>query len=194
MQLSSKSLDIKNYMKQEVIDVALAIFKKFDKTGNGWIEPKDLGTMLRLMNYNPTDRELKDMIDKLETDPDNIKGQISKEGFLACLARKSRDPDTIDQLIASFRVFDSDGKGVIEEKFFRFILCKLAENNLSEEEMDILIKEATNGEFFTVINDIRFLRYPDFALFLKDMYIPPVKDDPKKPGKGKPGKGKPGKR
>jgi Ca2+-binding EF-hand superfamily protein len=188
MQLSLQSLDIKKYVKQEVIDVAMAIFKKFDKGAKGWIETKDLGTMLRILEYNPTDRELKDMIDKLEEDPNNVKGQISREGFLACIARKSRDTDTIDEFLNSFKVFDPEGKGLIEEKIMRFILCKMGENNLLDEEMDLMVKEAANGDFISVVNDVKYIRYADFALFIKDMYVPPVKVNEEKKGKQPPKK------
>src|SRR5690349_4109836 len=93
MQLSHQSYDIKSYIKQEIVDVALALFKRFDKGAKGYVESKDLGNMLRLLDFNPTDRELREMVDKLEDDPNNPKGQITKEGFLVCVARKARDTD-----------------------------------------------------------------------------------------------------
>ena len=183
--LSNQSLDIKSYLKQEVIDVALNLFKKFDKGAKGYVEAKDLGTMLRLLEFNPTERELRDMIDKLEEDPLNPKGMITRDAFLVCVAKKSRDPDTIDELIQSFKLFDRDGSGYIEEKDLRFILCKMGDG-LTDEEIDNFMKEASTM-FVTINNDVKFVKYADFALYLKDMYVPPEDDDPKKNKKG--GKG-----
>lgn len=183
--LSNQSIDIKTYLKQEVIDVALNLFKKFDKGAKGFIEAKDLGIMLRLMEYNPTEKELREMIDLLEEDPSNPKGIITRDGFLLCLAKKSRDPDTIEELIKCFKIFDKENTGMIEEKDLRFILCKMGEG-MTDEEMDNLMKEASTS-FIQIVNDLKFIKYTDFALYLKDMYVPP-EDDASKKQKGKPGK------
>jgi calmodulin len=171
------NLNIKSYIKQELIDLALQLFKKFDKGNKGYVEGKDLGAMLRLLEYNPTDRELKEMIAKLEDDPNNPKGIITKDGFLTCIAKKERDTDSIDELIQCFKIFDTEGKGLIEEKVLRYVLCKMGDG-LTEDEMDNMIKEAT--PFIQVINDLKFIKYNEFALFLKDLYKPPPVEDPKK--------------
>jgi Ca2+-binding EF-hand superfamily protein len=179
--LSNQSLDIKSYLKQELIDVALALFKKFDKGAKGSIEAKDLGTMLRLLDFNPTERELREMIDKLEEDPSNPTGLITKEGFLVCVAKKAKEPDTIEELINCFKLFDREGSGCIEEKDLRFILCKMGDG-LTDDEMDNLMKEAVTS-FVDVVNDVKLIRYVDFALYLKDMYVPPKEEVKPKPGK-----------
>ena len=61
----------------------------------------------------------------------NPKGQITKEGFLVCVCKKSRDPDTIDELLNAFKLFDKEGTGLLEEKELRFILQKTASMDLS---------------------------------------------------------------
>jgi len=178
--IANQMFDVKSYLKQEMIDVSLALFKKFDKGNTGFIESKDLGNMLRLLEFNPTERELRDMIDKLEEDPTNPKGQISKEGFLVCVCKKSRDPDTIDELLNAFKLFDKEGTGLLEEKELRFILQKMNWNSgegtindgLADDEMDNFMKEASTM-FVQVINDTKFIKYTDFALYLLDMYKPP---------------------
>ena len=37
-------LNLKNYVKQELIDVCLLLWKKFDKQNTGYIDEKDLVT------------------------------------------------------------------------------------------------------------------------------------------------------
>jgi calmodulin len=192
MQLSSHSLEIKSYLKQELIDVAANLFKRFDKGKKNAVAIKDLGNMMRLLGYNPTEKEIKEMIAKLDV---AATGFFTKEEFLACLARKERDSDTIQELVNAFRVFDADSNGKIEEKYMRYILCKMG-SGLTDDEMDNLLKEATAMEFVEVINDVKFIKYENFALHLKGLYKPPD-EDPKNKGKGakggkgaKPGKGK----
>lgn len=192
--IANQMFDVKSYLKQEMIDVSLAIFKKFDKGNSGFIDSKDLGNMLRLLDFNPTERELRDMIDKLEEDPLNPKGQFTKEGFLVCVSKKSRDPDTIDELLNAFKLFDKEGTGLLEEKELRFILQKMSwssgegtvNDGLTDDEMDNFMKEASTM-FVQVINDTKFIKYTDFALYLMDMYKPPEepKDKNSKNAKGK---------
>ncbi len=116
--MNTHVLTLRNYTKQELIDVVLLLWKKFDKSNTGFIQVKDLGTMLRLLDYNPTERDLKEMIEKLESEePSAPKGMISKDGFFSCVARKERDSDSIEEFIECFKLFDPQGTGLIEEKF-----------------------------------------------------------------------------
>ena len=193
MQLSNHSLEIKSYLKQELIDVAVNLFKKFDKGKKNAVLIKDLGNMMRLLGYNPTEKEIKDMISKLDVDST---GYFTKEAFLACLARKERDSDTIQELLNAFKVFDKENNGKIEEKYLRFILCKMG-CGLTDDEIDTLMKEATAMDFIEVVNEIKFIKFENLALFLKGLYNPP-EEDPKNKGKGgarggkgvKPGRGR----
>ena len=192
MQLSNQSLEIKSYLKQELIDVAVNLFKKFDKGKKNAVAIKDLGNMMRLLGYNPTEKEIKEMIANLDI---AATGYFNKESFLACLARKERDSDTIQELINAFKVFDREGNGKIEEKYMRYILCKMG-SAINDDEMDNFLKEATAMEFVEIINDVKFIKYENFALHMKGLYKPPD-EDPKNKGKGgkgaKPAKGKSGK-
>jgi Ca2+-binding EF-hand superfamily protein len=180
--MNLNAMNIKNYLKQEFIDLILLTFKKFDKEGKGAIPSKDLGMILQLLGYNPTKRELNEMMDILEEDPQNPKGLISKEGLIACVARKSRDSDTIDEFIESFKVFDKDNKGIIEEKYLRYILCKTGDI-FDEIEIELFMKESI--PFQVTQNDSKFVKYVEFAMFLKDLYKPPPAEKGEKKEKGK---------
>jgi calmodulin len=160
--------NIKAYLPQEYIDVAGNVFKKFDKGAKGAIETKDLGTMLRIMGFNPTELEVWKMIYSLEEDISQPKGLMTKEGFLVCVAQKKRDTDTYEELLNAFKVFDPENKGVIEEKYLRYILCKLGERGLTDEEMDLFMKEA-NQNCVLIQDDTKFIKYPEFAKHLKDL-------------------------
>lgn len=179
MQLSTQSLEIKSYLKQELIDVAVNLFKKFDKGKKNAVLVKDLGTMMRLLGYNPTEREIKEMVSKLDAE---ATGVFTKEAFFSCLARKERDSDTIQELTSAFKVFDKENNGKIEEKFLRYILCKIG-IGLADDEMDNLMKEATAMEFVEIVNDVKYVKYENLALHMKGLYNPPD-EDPKNKGKG----------
>jgi Ca2+-binding EF-hand superfamily protein len=170
------TLNAKVYIRQELIDLINQLWKKYDKEAKGFITAQQLPIMLRLLDYNPTNTEIKEMLNLLEEDLNNPQGLISKEGFLYCVARKERDTNTFDEILASLKVFDKDNKGVLEEKVLRFILCKTGDC-LATEEMDALMKEAI--PFTKIENDIKYININDLALFLKDRYKPPEPDDKK---------------
>ena len=175
--MNLNALNIKNYLKQEFIDLILLTFKKFDKEGKGVISSKDLGMILQLLGYNPTKRELKEMCDMLEEDPNNPKELITKEGLIACVARKARDSDTIDELIETFKIFDIENKGLIEEKYLRYVLCKTGDC-FADDEIEAFMKESI--PFQVVQNDVKFVKYVEFAMYMKDLYKPPP---PERPGR-----------
>ena len=179
--------NIKNYVPLETIEIAKSLFAKYSK-GQQYVSSKELITLLRLMNLNPSEKEVENMLKNLteSLDPEETKTQIEFYDFLICVARKKRESDSIGELVASFKLLDKAGLGKIPEPVLRFSLCKKGEA-FTNEEMDSFLKEA--AQFITVENDVKYLNYLDYALFLKDMYVPKEEIDPKKKG-GKGGKGK----
>lgn len=177
MTMNIHMLNLKNYVKQELIDVCNQLWKKFDKGNTGFINEKDLGTMLRLLEYNPTERELNEMKELLisKENPD----KISKEGFFSCVARKERDTDSLEELMNCFKIWDPQNTGMIEEKYFRYIMCNMGDS-LANDEIDNLFKDLNANQLIFKNNDIDYILYPNFAKFLKGMYTPPPKEDPKK--------------
>lgn len=183
-ELSFFLKNIKTFIHQEIIDVCLLLFKKFSKDDNKTVPTKDLGTMLRLLDLNPSSKEVNEMIYNLKSSHEDQKESMTIEEFLICVARKRRDSDTIEELLSCFRYLDKEATGKIAEPTLRYYLCNVSDR-LENEEMDALMKEAV--QFTEVVNEVKYVKYHDFALYLKDMYKPPEIDS--KTGKGS-GKGK----
>jgi Ca2+-binding EF-hand superfamily protein len=177
---------IKNYISSEFLEKCNTLYKKFDKSNSNAIPAKDLVVMLRLLDFNPTESEIKDMLQTLE-DPKLVGTSdyvqtFTKEGFISCVCRKARDSDTADELIASFKTFDKENKGVIKESVLRFVLGAQGDN-LADDEMDNFMKEAM--QFGEIINEEKYVKYEEFAKYLMGL----AKPQPVDPGAGK-GKGK----
>ena len=180
-ELSFFLKNIKNFIQQEVIDVCFLLFKKFSKDENfKTVHIKDLGVMLRLMELNPTNKEIEEMVNNLKS-PGEEKLLLSLEEFLICVARRSRESDTLEELTACFRYLDKEANGKIPEPTLRYYLCNLSDK-FENEEMDTFMKEAS--QFCEIINEIKYVNYPNFVLYLKDQYKPP-EEDPKGKNKGK---------
>jgi calmodulin len=56
----------------------------FDKDGNGSVDTKELGQVMRSLGQNPTDEELEDMINEVDADGS---GTIDFNEFLSLMSR-----------------------------------------------------------------------------------------------------------
>ena len=85
-------------------------FSMFDKDGDGTIDATELGTVMHSLGVNPTDSEIRDMVERVDLDKN---GTIDFGEFCVLMQAKTEGMD-VDQEIASvFRVFDNDGDGFI---------------------------------------------------------------------------------
>jgi calmodulin len=129
-------------MADQLTEEQIAEFKEafslFDKDGDGTITTKELGTVMRSLGQNPTETELNDMINEVDSDGN---GTIDFPEFLSLMARKMRDTDTEEELIEAFKVFDRDQNGFISAAELRHIMTNLGEK-LTDEEVDEMIREA----------------------------------------------------
>ncbi|MCQ2816753.1 MAG: hypothetical protein MJ252_05745 [archaeon] len=177
--MSAHMQNLKNYIKQERIEVCHTLWKKFDKGAKGYVESPNLVIMLRLLDYNPTESEIDEMLSMIDPD-DKGERKVTKDFFFACVARKERDTDDIEEFLNCFRLFDPLNTGLIEEKVLRYIMANMGgKTPLSNEEVDAMMKEANTAQVIEVQNELNYIKYPLFAKYLKDLYKPPPKDDKK---------------
>ncbi|CDO51781.1 similar to Saccharomyces cerevisiae YBR109C CMD1 Calmodulin [Geotrichum candidum] len=132
-------------------------FSFFDKDADGQITTTELGVVMRSLGQNPSESELADMINEVDTDNN---GTIDFPEFLTMMARKMKDTDSEEEIREAFRVFDRDGNGFISAAELRHVMTSIGEK-LTEEEINAMIKEAdANGdgqidynEFVTLIHN-----------------------------------------
>lgn len=130
-------------------------FELFDKEGIGEIPNKLLGVAMRSLGQNPTDSEIADMINEVDTE---ATGKIPFDTFVMLMARQMKNTDRVDEILDAFRLFDTEGKGIIPAAELRHIMTNLGEK-LTEEEVDEMIREADtlgNGQ----------IHYEDFVTMM----------------------------
>ncbi|CAO3618426.1 unnamed protein product [Mucor fragilis] len=118
-------------------------FALFDKNGDGAIDLKELGQVMRSLNQEPTNEELKDMINDVDSDNN---GRIDFNEFLTIMSRMKGADETENDLLEAFKVFDKDQDGSITQDELRSVMTNLGQK-LTSQELDEMIKEAdTDGD------------------------------------------------
>ncbi|KAJ3030537.1 UNVERIFIED_CONTAM: hypothetical protein HDU68_008680 [Siphonaria sp. JEL0065] len=113
-------------------------FSLFDQSSSGSISTAEIGTVIRSLGQNISQKELKELIKEVDT---SNKGSIDFPEFLTMMARKLKDGDNSTDIKAAFRVFDEKNTGSISAKELKHVLTSMGEK-LTNEEVDQLIKDA----------------------------------------------------
>ncbi|KAJ2778542.1 Calmodulin [Coemansia javaensis] len=114
-------------------------FALFDKDNNGVITKDELGVLMRSLSHNPSEAEIRDMINEVDENGD---GKIDFSEFIAMMARQPMSANGGDgEITEAFRVFDKNGDGLISADELRHIMTSLGEK-LTDEEIAEMIREA----------------------------------------------------
>jgi calmodulin len=130
-------------MSDDKVTECKEVFDLFDKDKDGSITTRELGDVMRALGANPTQAELQEMVNEVDS---NDSGKIEFKEFLDLFARKLKDPDSEEDLVEAFKMFDKDNNGFISAAELRHVMTTLGEK-LTEEEADEMIREADmNGD------------------------------------------------
>jgi len=90
--------------------------------GDGVISIRDLDLVMRSMGSTPTEAELQNMLNEVDSDENGV---VDFPEFLTMMARNIRDSDPEEQIRESFKVFDCDGNGYISAVELRHVMTNL---------------------------------------------------------------------
>ncbi len=131
-------------------------FEIFDITKDGYITVKELAQVMRSLNQEPSEEDLRKMINEVDYDND---GKINFDEFLTLMNSKNKDIDLEDEMIRAFQVFDTDDSGFISAISLRHIMSALSK--VPEDDIDNMIYEA----------DIDGDGYINYREFVRSMLI-----------------------
>ena len=131
-------------------------FQIFDKHGEGAISSKELGTIMRSLGLNPSDEDLKEIIDSFDNEKNN--NLIDFNSFLVIMAKRKNDIDKEEDLIDAFRVFDKENNGKISARELRYVMMSSGED-LNENDIEEMIREASteNDDFIDYYKFVKLM-------------------------------------
>jgi calmodulin len=144
-----------NFSKAELSQMA-EVFSLFDKDGNGRLDTKELGAVMRSIGVCPTEYELRAMIGEVDADG---AGTIEWPEFLHLMSRKHVGAD--DEHRLAFEHFDKDGNGKVERgEFIQSMLAmqKVSHIQFTREELEAMF---TDSKFENA--DLSTLTYKEFV-------------------------------
>ncbi|KAF9964134.1 hypothetical protein BGZ70_006901 [Mortierella alpina] len=128
-------------------------FNLYDRKGTGSISSSDLGHLLRAIGQNPSEAEIKELINQAEP-------TLSFDAFSKIAMRPDgfKPAGTVDQLVEGFKVFDPKDNGTISITDLRRLLTTMGEP-LTKEEIDQLLVAAkvdsnNNISYDTFVRDL----------------------------------------
>ena len=131
-------------------------FQIFDKHGEGAISSKELGTIMRSLGLNPSDEDLKEIIDSFDNEKNyNL---IDFNSFLIIMAKRKNDIDKEEDLLDAFRVFDKENNGKISARELRYVMMSSGED-LNENDIEEMIREASteNDDFIDYYKFVKLM-------------------------------------
>jgi len=120
-----------NYFRQ--------VFNLFDPRRTGSLPTSQTGMLLRSLGQNPTESELKNLIDEVDSDRS---GSLEFDEFVDLMAATFKSKEEQEEEIrAAFLTFDADGSGFITREELIVTLTTMGDP-IDEETINLMVAEA----------------------------------------------------
>ncbi|XP_076456444.1 neo-calmodulin-like isoform X2 [Babylonia areolata] len=122
-------------------------FKILDVDGDGKLSKPELETLLRGQFVVACDKDLVDLMAKMDMDSS---GSVDYEEFEEFVAKnnltKYNPEEASEEMLDAFQVFDKDNDGFIDLEEFRAVLTSIGDK-MTDEELKVLMQDAdVNGD------------------------------------------------
>ncbi|XP_049818574.1 uncharacterized protein LOC109604624 [Aethina tumida] len=142
-------------LTDEQIEEYKEAFALFDEKEEGKIAVKDIGTVMRSLGFNPSEKELAEIVKSYSAGD-----TIYFPQFLRIMATRITNQDWMEDAREVFKQFDINQTGFIQAAQLRYILLNLGEK-MTEEEVAEVLREAD-------IDQDGQINYEDFIASLAD--------------------------
>ncbi|PAA56309.1 hypothetical protein BOX15_Mlig008509g2 [Macrostomum lignano] len=129
-------------LTEEQVAECKEVFALFDKQGVGQVPTESLGRLLRALGYNPSNREVQEMINQVASESGDVIDFTTFSDLVGKrLSAVSTSEDTLEE---AFRALDRQLTGRLKAADLRVLLTNMGEC-LTEEEVEEMMQEAQVG-------------------------------------------------
>ena len=99
----SKNLKFEQLNEIQIAEIR-EIFTLFDKNSDGYVNTNELGNIVRALNMNPTQIEVKEM--EKDVDPQET-GSFDQMNLISLIARRPKQVDELEEMIQAIKTIAS---------------------------------------------------------------------------------------
>ena len=99
----SKNLKFEQLNEIQIAEIR-EIFTLFDKNSDGYVNTNELGNIVRALNMNPTQIEVKEM--EKDVDPQET-GSFDQMNLISLIARRPKQVDELEEIIQAIKTIAS---------------------------------------------------------------------------------------
>ena len=135
-----------NQTQEERMQMINEVFDNFDKDKGGYIDSRELASVLRALGRGKDQKEIDEFMEKVEK---NKNGRIERQEFMDAMNEMYSVPQTtVEEVVEAFKIFDKDNSGKISLDEMKTILLKFTDDFNEEEVEEIfhLIDTDNSGE------------------------------------------------
>lgn len=129
-------------LSDEIKEEYTEVFKLFDKEEKGKIESSHIASIVRALGLNPSEAEVAELIKK--ADPSGS-GTIAVDAVFTVMEGHGIENDSEDVILASFKIFDNQGKGKIAATELCAIVKNMGEPFTDEEAEQMMAAMDIDG-------------------------------------------------
>ena len=108
----------------------------FDVDGDETISVTELTKIMQTLGQNPTEEEVKKMVEEADEDGS---GEIDFREFCTLLAKRLQESESDEEMIEVFTMFDTDQDQRVDAEDLKRIFVELG-YDASEEDCELLVK------------------------------------------------------
>ena len=134
----------KNQKFEQLNEIQIAeireIFTLFDKNSDGYVNTSELGNVVRALNMNPTQAEVKEM--EQEVDPHET-NSFDQMNLISLIAKRPKPVDELEEMIQAIKTIAASGGGEESDKITKLSLdtLKYTMSNMGEQMQEHEIEE-----------------------------------------------------
>ena len=135
-----------NQTQEERMQMIKEVFDNFDKDKGGYIDSRELASVLRALGRGKDQKEIDEFMEKVDK---NKNGRIERQEFMDAMNEMYSVPQTtVEEVVEAFKIFDKDNSGKISLDEMKTILLKFTDDFNEEEVEEIfhLIDTDNSGE------------------------------------------------